>query len=219
MGKPLTFDGKTYLGRGPMPEDLYRDGVIKGMTMGNPGLVFVLYVPLALAYAGLALFRFGVPWPAFLGLAAAGVAWWTLFEYVTHRFAFHWQPEGRWARRVLYVMHHGHHQYPNDERLMVSNPWVSLPASAVFLGLAWLLMGGYGFAFLAGMLAAYLTYDWLHHAVHTRNYKVPLFQALKKHHMRHHYRDPEANYGFTTTFWDRVFGTRDPGGPAGGSTK
>jgi len=209
MSKPLLFDGKTYLDRGPIPPDIFRDKVIKGMTMSNPTLVFVVYVPLVLLFAGLAIAKFHVPWPSFLAYAAGGLLWWTVFEYLTHRYAFHYQPTSSFGKRILYVMHHGHHQYPNDERLMVSNPYVSLPASAVFTGLAWLLFGGAGFAFLTGMLGAYLAYDWLHHAVHVHNFKNPLFQALKKHHMRHHYKDPETNYGFITTFWDRMMGTKD----------
>ena len=208
MAQKLLFDGKTFLSPRPMPEDLYRDKVIKGMTMGNPYLPFVLYTPLVLLYSWLALARYGVSWPVFLLMAAAGVLWWTFFEYITHRYAFHYQPSTALGKRILYVMHHGHHQYPNDERLMVSNPWVSLPSSLLFLGLAWVLFGGMGFAFMAGLLTAYLAYDWLHHAVHVHNFDNPLFQKLKKHHMRHHYRDPAMNYGFVTTFWDRLMGTR-----------
>ena len=209
MEKKLLFDGKTFLSSKPMPADLYRDAIIKGMTMANPMLPFLIYVPLVAVYSWLALAHFSIGGMAFAGLAIAGVLWWTVFEYLMHRYAFHYQPTSAWGKRLLYVMHHGHHQYPNDERLMVSNPWVSLPASLLFLGLGWLLIGSGTMAFMAGMLSAYLAYDWLHHAVHVHNFSHPLFQKLKKHHMRHHYRDPSANYGFVTTFWDKVMGTKD----------
>ncbi len=208
MAQKLLFDGKTFLSPKPMPEDLYRDAIIKGMTMGNPWLPFVLYTPLITLYAWLALVPFSLSVPSFALCALCGILWWTVFEYFMHRYAFHYQPRSKWGKRILYVMHHGHHQYPNDERLMVSNPWVSLPASGIFLLAAWLIMGAAGFAFIAGMLTAYLVYDWLHHAVHVHNFDHKVFQQLKKHHMRHHYRDPSMNYGFITTFWDRLMGTK-----------
>ena len=30
-------------------------------------------------------------------------------------------------------------------------------------------------------------------------------QALRQHHMAHHYRTPDSRFGVSTTLWDRVF--------------
>lgn len=30
---------------------------------------------------------------------------------------------------------------------------------------------------------------------------------IKEHHMKHHYKEPDAGFGFTSKIWDRVFKT------------
>ena len=60
-----------------------------------------------------------------------------------------------------------------------------------------------------GMLTGYTVYLLVHHAIHIRA-PTPgtyLYRA-RLHHAVHHYRDDEGNFGVTTSFWDRVFGTR-----------
>ena len=37
--------------------------------------------------------------------------------------------------------------------------------------------------------------------------KSPLIAEMKKRHMAHHFHDENGNYGITTFFWDKVFGT------------
>lgn len=59
-------------------------------------------------------------------------------------------------------------------------------------------------------LHSFLTmYDILHYYFHFGpDFNIPIVSALKKNHMKHHYRDSDRGFGVTTTFWDWVFGTR-----------
>ena len=33
------------------------------------------------------------------------------------------------------------------------------------------------------------------------------WKKLKKHHMLHHYAEPDRGYGVSSDFWDRIFGS------------
>jgi sterol desaturase/sphingolipid hydroxylase (fatty acid hydroxylase superfamily) len=45
----------------------------------------------------------------------------------------------------------------------------------------------------------------MHYATHHANWKVGFFQQIKKHHMKHHYQDPERGFGVSSFLWDLVF--------------
>jgi hypothetical protein len=71
----------------------------------------------------------------------------------------------------------------------------------VCFALTYLIAGG---AFVAGALIAYAWYLFVHHRAHhgTNTLSLPLLE-----HHRSHHRFATRNYGVSTTFWDRVFGT------------
>ena len=50
----------------------------------------------------------------------------------------------------------------------------------------------------------------LHYAIHHANLKNPLMKKLKRHHMMHHYSDPQKGYGVSSALWDIIFGTVFP---------
>ena len=57
------------------------------------------------------------------------------------------------------------------------------------------------------MLIGYAAYMFVHHATHHLKIEPGdwLYEARVRH-MAHHYRDA-TNFGVSTGFWDRVFGT------------
>lgn len=72
------------------------------------------------------------------------------------------------------------------------------------------LIGGAAFAFslTGGFLLGYLCYVSVHHLVHHRPARPgSVLFALKRRHALHHHVTPEGNFGVTSGFWDRVFGT------------
>lgn len=133
-------------------------------------------------------------------LAALGV--WTLLEYLLHRFVLHRVP-------VLRDMHGRHHL---EEDAYDGTPtWVSLAAFAVFAFLpAWLLSDlMWATAITGGLMTGYLWYITVHHIVHHWHFKRPGYAYnLRRQHALHHHFDQTANYGVTSNFWDRIFGTK-----------
>jgi sterol desaturase/sphingolipid hydroxylase (fatty acid hydroxylase superfamily) len=119
-------------------------------------------------------------------LFGAGVFTWSLAEYMVHRFVLH---------GFSATEHRRHHANPSAPVLTVF--WQTWAGFA----LVYLIAGG---AVLAGVLAAYAWYLFVHYHAHHDPDSLP--SSLLKHHKNHH-RLASRNYGVSTTLWDHVFGT------------
>lgn len=143
------------------------------------------------------------PWVALPLLFLAGLAAWTLAEYLLHRFALHHWP-------YFAQFHLAHHDEP---RAMIAAPTLFSVAFFVVTALlpAWLLLGaGAALGWFAGFLAGYVAFGAVHHAVHHASGQGPALRHFKMLHAIHHHGDSGTNFGVTTAFWDRVFGTYQP---------
>lgn len=169
----------------------------------------IVWVPVVFycLYRAVFEFQFGAIKTAVLFLI--GLFIWTLSEYFVHRFIFHYHPSTAWGKRISFLMHGVHHDYPNDSKRLVMPPIMSITLAIPFFIFFQLAFGGGGatFAAFSGMVVGYLCYDMLHYAVHHAKWKNVYFEKLKKHHMAHHYVHPEAGFGVSNMFWDTVFHT------------
>jgi len=137
-----------------------------------------------------------------LYLVLAGLAAWTLLEYLVHRFVFH-----RYSS-LCRRLHQLHHDHPNDldaERSSLSTPLIAFPIGFLLIATAGVEDGS---AIFTGLLLGYLAFITVHYAVH----RLPigpnsrLFYSTKLRHLTHH-RFENCNFGVTTSFWDIVFRT------------
>ena len=145
-----------------------------------------------------------------LYLVVAGLAAWTLVEYLVHRFVFHRHSTGS----RLHQLHHDRPGDPDLERSSLSTPLLASPFGLLLIGVAGIEDGS---AIFAGLLLGYLIFIAVHYAVHRRRIEPNswLYQA-KLRHLAHH-RFENCNYGVTTIFWDVVFRTN--AGAIGGSIR
>lgn len=142
------------------------------------------------------------------GWILGGLAIWTVTEYVMHRWIFHTELPGKIGKRIHFIFHGVHHDYPNDSWRLVLPPAVSLPLATGFYFLFRNLVPHDGFfPFFAGFLAGYLFYDMLHYAIHHAPMKGKIWMALKTHHLKHHFKDPDAGYGVSSPLWDVIVGS------------
>lgn len=143
-----------------------------------------------------------------LGLIAAGLLVWSLFEYAMHRYLFHWT--GRFAplRAVTFLIHGSHHAQPNDRLRNLMPPVVSIPVGLCIWGIFALLLGDAGTWLFLGFMIGYVIYDLTHFACHQLPMRSRLARAIKRHHMRHHHIDSDANFAVTLIVWDFLFGSR-----------
>jgi sterol desaturase/sphingolipid hydroxylase (fatty acid hydroxylase superfamily) len=136
-----------------------------------------------------------------------GLAAWTITEYILHRFVFHFEPTSNWGKRMHFIFHGVHHDYPKDARRLVMPPSASIPLAIGFYFLFSLLFTNktYLCSLYAGFIAGYLVYDMMHYAMHHYNFKSALMKRVKQHHMLHHYNDPTKGYGVSSSLWDEIF--------------
>jgi len=136
-----------------------------------------------------------------LYLVLAGLAAWTLLEYLVHRFVLHSYSS---VGRRLHQLHHDHPNDPDAERSSLSTPLIAFPMGFLLIATAGMEDGS---AIFAGLLLGYLAFITVHYAVH----RWPIgpnswLHPAKLRHLTHH-RLENCNFGVTTSFWDMVFRT------------
>ena len=137
----------------------------------------------------------------------SGIVFWTLTEYILHRFAFHYHPETEKGKRINYVLHGNHHEYPRDKERLFMPAAPSLIIASMFFFLFFLIMGKNVFAFFPGFMLGYLIYGTMHFAIHAWNPPFKWMKGLWRNHHLHHYKHSDMGFGVSSTLWDHVFGT------------
>ncbi|MEO6168232.1 MAG: fatty acid hydroxylase, partial [Chitinophagales bacterium] len=88
------------------------------MTKTSPQAIFSIYVPIIMAMLAYSLFSLHISWYLVTAYYFAGMFFWTLFEYLMHRFVFHHHSDNPKVQKFMYTAHGVHHEYPRDkERL------------------------------------------------------------------------------------------------------
>jgi dihydroceramide fatty acyl 2-hydroxylase len=173
----------------------------------HPAIPAIVFVPVVAGGVWLGIHR-GLAIGTVALLVLAGVAVWTLTEYWLHRLVFHWQPRFRGGDRLHFIIHGVHHDHPNDAMRLVMPPAVSIPLSALFLGLYVLIFGTpEAFPAFSGFIGGYLVYDYTHYHVHHHTPKTELGKRIRAQHMRHHFQDHRYGFGVSSPVWDAIFKT------------
>lgn len=181
--------------------------LLERLSRIRPPTVLAVFVPASALAFYLSLYL-DTPLLPSIALFFAGVLFWSLFEYVFHRFVFHFYPTSEFQKRLQFTMHGVHHQYPNDKDRLVMPITVSIPLSLLLLALFHWVLGGSVWGFFSGFLAGYLAYDMMHYAIHhAKGFKHPVLRKIRSHHLAHHFRDTRRGFGVSTPVWDSVFRT------------
>lgn len=140
-------------------------------------------------------------------LFLSGFLFFTLLEYVVHRFLFHLKSDAPFAKNIQYHLHGVHHEYPKDKGRLAMPPLISIAIAAVFFALFYSLMHTKTFGFLPGMLTGYSLYLFVHFVVHVYQPPDNIFRHLWINHAIHHYKDNKFVFGVSSPLWDYIFGT------------
>ncbi|HTQ65182.1 MAG TPA: sterol desaturase family protein [Puia sp.] len=186
---------------------LFRNHYLEMMTKTHPLVIWGMYLPVIVYSLYLAHFQFDYTAGRVVLTFLGGMLFWTLFEYIMHRFVFHWTAESKGAQKIVYVMHGNHHHFPRDKERLFMPPVPSLILASVIFFIMYLLMGKNVFMFFPGFLLGYLLYGSMHYAIHAWNPPFKWMKPLWRNHHLHHYKDDHKGFGVSTTIWDRVFGT------------
>ncbi len=185
---------------------LFQNDYLEMMTKTHPLVIYSIYFPIIalMLYYGAAYKGVGVGTEVLL--FCGGALFWSFFEYVMHRYAFHYVAESPRAQKFVYTMHGVHHEYPRDRERLFMPPIPSLIISSlIFLGMH-ALMGWYALSFFPGFVFGYILYGSMHYAIHA--FAPPRWlKALWRNHHLHHYKAPDKGFGVSSVIWDVVFRT------------
>ncbi|MCY7408723.1 MAG: sterol desaturase family protein [Chitinophagales bacterium] len=186
---------------------LFESKKMEAFTKTSPQVIFSIYVPMIIAMLFYSIAVLNVEWYSALLFYAAGMIFWTFFEYLMHRFVFHHHAEGERMKKFMYTAHGVHHEYPRDKDRLFLPPWASLFLATILFTIFYLVLNANAFMFFPGFLSGYLAYGSMHYAIHAFNPPFKFMKAWWRYHHLHHYKDDESGFGVSSPMWDHVFGT------------
>lgn len=202
---------KNYISNKDETVRMFENDFLEALSRVHWTVPLWVFVPIILFLLYRGFYTFYLPITDSILLIISGLFTWTFTEYTLHRFVFHYAPKSDWGKRIHFLIHGVHHAYPKDSKRLVMPPSVSLPLATFFFILFNALFGNaYVLPFFAGFLTGYLFYDITHYAIHHFNMHNKFWLAIKNHHSKHHYQNPDLGFGVSQPTWDYVFGTTFP---------
>ena len=122
-------------------------------------------------------------------MATIGILFWTLGEYLLHRFVFHaedwWLPDSPKFLAHHFLLHGIHHAFPMDRFRLV---FPIIPGYIVFLiffiaPMKAVIPDGINGPLIAGSMIGYVIYDLIHYFLHHSSPKDGYWRNLKIYHM------------------------------------
>ena len=186
---------------------LFKSPALEFLTKAHPLVIWGMYIPIVsfLIYYGAT--HYGLTTRTIIAVFVAGAFFWSIFEYLAHRFIFHMVTETERGKRISYVLHGNHHEYPRDRQRLFMPPVPSIIIAIVVFSIYFLILGKYAFAFFPGFVIGYLLYGSMHYAIHAWNPPFKWMKPLWRNHHLHHYKNEGRGFGVSSTLWDHVFGT------------
>lgn len=184
---------------------LFKNPFLEYFSHIHPATPLIVFIPVMIITSYFGFSETGVS-AGIIGFIS-GLLLWTLMEYVIHRWAFHYHPKSETGKRVHFLVHGIHHDYPRDSTRLVMPLLVSIPLAALFFFLFKLSFGSYYLNIFSGFLLGYMAYDSIHYATHHFKMEGKLGKFLKNYHLKHHYSDDNTAYGVSNPMWDYIFGT------------
>ena len=186
---------------------LFQNDFLEMLTKSHPLVIWGMYIPIMGYMLYLSGADYGFSIPRILTTFFGGMLFWSLFEYIAHRFLFHWIPKTPRSTKFVYTLHGNHHHYPRDRQRLFMPPLPSLLISSTLFGLMYLPLGAQVLMFFPGFILGYLMYGTMHYAIHAWNPPFKWMKPLWRNHHLHHYKNEHQGFGVSSTLWDHVFGT------------
>jgi len=184
---------------------LFKNPILEYFSHIHPITPVIVFVPMIIAASYFGTIEVGIVSGIISFLI--GLLLWTLMEYVIHRWAFHYHPKTEAGKRIHFLVHGIHHDYPRDATRLVMPLLVSLPLATLFFFLFKAAFGSYYLSIFSGFAFGYVSYDSIHYATHHFDMNGKIGKFLKTYHLRHHYSDDDTAYGVSNPLWDFIFGT------------
>ncbi len=186
---------------------LFHNQYLEYLTKTHPLVIWGMYLPVLILLPYYSIYTLEFSGMKTLGIYVSGIFFWTLTEYVLHRFLFHHHPSTDRGKKINYILHGNHHEYPRDKERLFMPAVPSLIIASGFFSLFYLVLGKIAFSFFPGFMLGYLIYGSMHYAIHAWNPPFKWMKGLWRNHHLHHYKHSDMGFGVSSTLWDHVFGT------------
>jgi sterol desaturase/sphingolipid hydroxylase (fatty acid hydroxylase superfamily) len=186
---------------------LFQNPILEIFTKSNPILIWCMYLAIIAYFLNYSVVHYSYGFKVMFIVFSAGLKCWSLFEYLMHRFVFHWISSNPLLEKTTYLLHGNHHHFPRDKQRLFMPPLPSLLMSSSLFGITYLLAGSYAFLFFPGFILGHLFQASLHYAIHAGPPPFKWLKPLWRNHHLHHYTNEEKGFGITSTIWDHLFGT------------
>lgn len=188
-------------------KQLFSNPLLEKLTRTHIAVPVSIFAVFSVFLLGLAYKIADLPPVTIVLLFGSGLLIFSLTEYLMHRFIYHMKADGHRLRRLQYLMHGVHHDYPKDKSRLAMPPVVSVIVAALLFSITYQILGEFTFAFLPGFILGYSSYLFVHYIVHAYRPPKNSFRTLWIHHSIHHYKDASRAFGVSSPLWDYVFGT------------
>lgn len=185
---------------------LFKNTFLEKMTHVNPIIPILLWGPF-ISYNLYHSSQNNISISLWAILAFGGLLFWSLAEYLLHRYVFHFVSEHKLIKHLVFLFHGVHHDDPDDATRLVMPPLPALIIASIFYGLFYVFLGElYTPIFFSFFMIGYLLYDYIHYATHHIRLNYTWFKKLKRNHLYHHVHS-ETLFGVSSPLWDIVFNT------------
>lgn len=199
---------KNYVSNKDETVRMFKSDFFEAFSKVHFTIPLVIFLPIIMYFLYLSIWTFELKLLSIISLIVIGLFIWTITEYTLHRFIFHFEAKSKIGKKIHFIFHGVHHDYPHDSKRLVMPPAVSIPLATLFYFLfKWIVGESFISPFFVGFLTGYLFYDLTHYAIHHFNMHNKFWLAIKNHHMKHHYQDPTKGFGVSTPLWDVIVGT------------
>lgn len=191
-------------------EPVFQHRFLEKITVTNPLIALVSYVPLVTIAAIYSMMNDFTGTGMAITIWISGFIFWSLAEYLIHRFFYHRRSGNRIIRTIQFLFHGFHHKHPSDKHHLFMPFYGGWLVAFLFMVVFYVFLRHYSFMFFSGFYSGYLFYVFTHYYIHRFPPPLHFLRPMWKHHLLHHYKYPDKAFGFSTRIWDRVFKTMPP---------
>eukprot|EP01128_Nolandella_sp_AFSM9_P000895 TRINITY_DN1101_c0_g1_i1.p1 TRINITY_DN1101_c0_g1~~TRINITY_DN1101_c0_g1_i1.p1 ORF type:complete len:339 (+),score=86.15 TRINITY_DN1101_c0_g1_i1:112-1128(+) len=173
-------------------------------------MVPIVWFPVSFLFFTLAVNSYGLDMKMIPFYLVAGILSWSLTEYTLHKYLFHMKTNTFFMNFIHFMLHGYHHIAPMDRGRLTFPPVpAAILGSFIFSFVTFVLPIAHALGLMAGTIIGYIGYDLIHYYLHHAPPKQLYMKQLKTHHLYHHYKNHDSNFGISSSLFDFVFSTFD----------
>lgn len=186
---------------------IFKSDFLESFTLVRWQTIFKFWPPIILFLIYVGNSQYHLSLTTNLSLIISGILFWSLAEYLIHRFPFHWSPDTQWGKQLVYSMHGNHHDDPFDPLRGVMPVLPAIMYLSILYGMFSITIPAQFLKiFFSGFLIGYLCYDGIHYFTHHGKPKSKIGKYLRRVHLVHHVHN-NMMFGISSPLWDLIFRT------------